>query len=62
MSIELSSVGWTLYYICKGSGFEPQSFHLWVKFQVIKLHDQKDKNKNNNIKGSSCIDAYVTRL
>jgi hypothetical protein len=45
-SRELSSVGWTLYYICRRPGFEPRSSHLStirLEFIVIRLLDQKRK-------------------
>jgi hypothetical protein len=44
LSRELNSIGWTLRYICRGSGFERRSSHLStlrVKFQATMLHDKK---------------------
>jgi hypothetical protein len=41
----------TLYYICKGSGFESWSFHLFtlkVKFLVTRLFDKNKKPKVKN--------------
>jgi hypothetical protein len=48
---ELSSVGWTMYYICRGPGFEPGSSHLStlrVEFRATRLLNKKKKSKNQN--------------
>jgi hypothetical protein len=43
-SSELSSVGWTIYYIYRGLEFKPRSFHLStliVEFRATRQLDQK---------------------